>query len=91
MEGFKETLEKEIKAVSDGITYHDNAGGRVLRISQMGYEVEPPVTEKDKLRSEEINKELEAIHNFQNALIVYRKKLEEVKTQLEEVLKLKDT
>lgn len=79
---FKQILDNEIKAIFDTLIYYENGGYHTLRVCQMGYEINPPVTEDDKIKSDNINKEIEQNLEYQNLLRGLKKQVELTKEML---------
>lgn len=73
---FKKILEDEIEKISKTKLYYENGGYHTLRVCQIGYEMEPPSTEEEIKKSNDINKAIDNIFNYQTLL-------SKLKTQLE--------
>jgi len=90
LDDFKIVLDKEIEAIQSTQTYYENSGFHTLRAIQMVYEVEPPITDEDKKKSNDINKEIADIYVYQTLLSKLKKQLEDTKVIVIEVEKFKD-
>lgn len=78
-------LDKEIKAIRQTQIYYENGGYQTLRCIQIGFEVEPPVTDEDIEKSDNINKEIDNIFEYQKLLAKLKKQLEDTKNIIVEV------